>query len=600
MNQWMIPEKIPDGTYIAVFRCVFEAGNSLTLAFRYSADNRAQLFLDGERISDGPERGAPEYWYYQNVRIPVNAGKHVLTARVICLDPDIRKRRCAYAQMTVRHGFWIDDPSGLLRNWDCRVADGIGFEIPFPDWGTFPRVKVGTAFDSKILAGEGGNWTPVRLVEDSRILHEPDLPPMRYEEIVPEQRAPNLFYFPVYVCAWGQYHFSGRGTVRIRWAETPYLDNEFDSSGLRGRKGKRDGSCIIGNYDVFEVDGELDRHECWWKAGHYVEIRTEGEVQYRARFFRTGYPYPDHQARTLLEKMAFETLQACSFETYMDCPYFEQLLYAGDSRLEALCTYKLFDDHRLPAKCLRMLSLSQREDGALNAQYPSCSDQKIPSFMVIWLLMLADYYDRHGDDPLVLELRPRAVKLMEYLSANTVDGLLKVPGWNFIDWCSEWKSGVPPHDDDGPDSVLNWLYAMALQRMADLDLLPGLRRKAEELTARIKTVFYNPEKHLYALDAGRKYYSEHPQVLAMLAAGDLSVVPGLRNEALTQCSIYFSYYYLLACSKFGLDDLVEKRLARWKNLQDEGLTTFPEEFENPRSDCHAWSSHILYFLLPEK
>ena len=148
--------------------------------------------------------------------------------------------------------------------------------------------------------------------------------------------------------------------------------------------------------------------------------------------------------------------------------------------------------------------------------------------------------------------------------------------------------------------MLNWLYAMALQRMADLDLLPGLNRKAEELTARIKAVFYDPEKHLYALDAGRKYYSEHPQVLSMLAAGDLSVVPGLRNEALPQCSIYFSYYYLLACSKFGLDDLVEKRLARWKNLQDEGLTTFPEEFENPRSDCHAWSSHILYFLLPEK
>ena len=138
-----------------------------------------------------------------------------------------------------------------------------------------------------------------------------------------------------------------------------------------------------------------------------------------------------------------------------------------------------------------------------------------------------------------------------------------------------------------------------VQRIGGISPMPGLRRKAEELTARIKAVFYDPEKHLYALDAGRKYYSEHPQVLAMLAAADLSVVPGLRNKALTQCSIYFSYYYLLACSKFGLDDLVEKRLVRWKNLQNEGLTTFPEEFDDPRSECHAWSSHILYFLLPE-
>lgn len=597
MNRWMIPAQVPDGTYIAVYRCVFTADLAQTLAFRYSADNRAQLFLDGERISDGPERGAAQYWYYQNVSLPVGPGKHVLTARVICLESDIKKRQCAYAQMTVRHGFWIDEPAGLLQNWDCQVAEGIGFEIPFPDWGAFPRVKVSSAFNPKILAGEGGVWNPVRVVEDNRSLHEPDLPPMRYEETVPEQRAPGLFYFPVYVCAWGQYHFSGHGAVQIRWTETPYLDGEFDPVGLHGRKGKRDGSCFIGNSDVFEVDGELDWHDFWWKAGHYVEIKISGKVQYQARFFRTGYPYPDHQPRTKLEKMAFETLQACSFETYMDCPYYEQLLYVADSRLEALCTYKLFDDHRLPAKCLRMLSLSQREDGALNAQYPSCSDQKIPSFMVIWLLMLADYFDRHGNDPLVMELRPRAVRLMEYLSANAVDGLLQVPGWNFIDWCTDWESGVPP--GKGPDSVLNWFYVLAMQRMAEMELMPGLNERAKELAARIKSVFYDPERRQYALDPDRKYFSEHPQVLAMLAADDLSVVPGLRKGDLTPCSIYFSYYYLLACSKFGLDDLTGKRLARWERLQDEGLTTFPEEFDDPRSDCHAWSSHILYFLLPE-
>ena len=155
----MIPEKIPDGTYIAVYRCVFTAESALTLAFRYSADNRAQLFLDGERISDGPERGAPEYWYYQNASITVNAGKHVLTARVICLDPDVKKRQCAYAQMTVRHGFWIDEPSGLLRNWDCQVAGGIVFEIPFPDWGAFPRVTFTSSSESLLYSSDSTGFS---------------------------------------------------------------------------------------------------------------------------------------------------------------------------------------------------------------------------------------------------------------------------------------------------------------------------------------------------------------------------------------------------------------------------------------------------------
>lgn len=88
--------------------------------------------------------------------------------------------------------------------------------------------------------------------------------------------------------------------------------------------------------------------------------------------------------------------------------------------------------------------------------------------------------------------------------------------------------------------------------------------------------------------------------MALLALSDTAVIPGLRQGGLTQCSIYFSYYYLSACRQFGLNDLLEKRLDRWRVLADEGLTTFPEEFDNPRSDCHAWSSHILYFLLPEK
>ena len=56
-------------------------------------------------------------------------------------------------------------------------------------------------------------------------------------------------------------------------------------------------------------------------------------------------------------------------------------------------------------------------------------------------------------------------------------------------------------------------------------------------------------------------------------------------------------HYLEACRRCGLDGLAEKRISKWKALQDEGLTTLPEEFQNPRSDCHAWSSHILYHFI---
>ncbi|MGK4456111.1 hypothetical protein, partial [Klebsiella pneumoniae] len=51
-------------------------------------------------------------------------------------------------------------------------------------------------------------------------------------------------------------------------------------------------------------------------------------------------------------------LQMCAHETYFDCPFYEQLMYIGDTRLETLATYVSTDDDRLPRKALRMFAAS--------------------------------------------------------------------------------------------------------------------------------------------------------------------------------------------------------------------------------------------------
>ena len=47
------------------------------------------------------------------------------------------------------------------------------------------------------------------------------------------------------------------------------------------------------------------------------------------------------------------------------------------------------------------------------------------------------------------------------------------------------------------------------------------------------------------------------------------------------------------CRIYGLKELEKKRLEKFYKLTEENLVTLPEEFDAPRSDCHAWSSHIL-------
>ena len=55
------------------------------------------------------------------------------------------------------------------------------------------------------------------------------------------------------------------------------------------------------------------------------------------------------------EPLLVRGMQACAHETYFDCPYFEQMQYVGDLRLEALTQYAMTRDDRLTAKGLYLV-----------------------------------------------------------------------------------------------------------------------------------------------------------------------------------------------------------------------------------------------------
>ncbi len=593
---WLVPPNLPDGrSSVVVFRGRFkvlqEASGNYGVEF--SADERCQLFLDGAFVADGPERGAPGRWYFQRANLSLTPGEHILCARVLCFTQAER----AYGQTTVRHGFVLRGLEGVV--WDAQV-EPLNFTEPFPDWGTYPRVQVASDYPPEILRGEGGCWEAVKTFEDDRTLFPPDLPPMTRELVVPDELRAGLYRFQEYVLVWPIYHFRGNGRVRIRWSETPYESTEFSHTHLKGDKGRRNGRYFLGNFDEFEVRGTLDFPGIWLRAGRYVEIEcTEGAVETSAEYFRTGYPLPELQTGDRLAKMAFESLRNCCWETFFDCPFYEQLMYIGDSRLEALAIYTLTDDHRLPEKALRLLALGQQPDGRLLSQYPSKGIQVIPSFMPVFLLMLNDYCRLHGRNALVEELLPVATRLVAWFRTTLRDDGLSAPdGWGFLDWCDGWDEGVPP-GEDGLNCPLNLMWVLGLQAYEECFGDTMVRSLIDGMLMRIHEVFFDDTRQLLADDIAHRYFSEHAQVLAILAElpGWEQLVCGMKHaQHLTECSLYFSFYYLQAMRKIGRKDWFEQRLDRFRVLVDKGLVTLPEEFDNPRSDCHGWGAHILVLL----
>src|SRR5215213_11960269 len=299
----------------------------------------------------------------------------------------------------------------------------------------------------------------------------------------------------------------------------------------------------------------------------------------------------------------------CAHETYMDCPYYEQLMYIGDTRLEALVTYAITRDDRLPRKALQLFDLSRLPSGMTQARYPSRELQVIPPFALWWVAMVHDFALWRDDRAFVRSLLSgvRAV-LNGYLDLLNDEGLLVAPpGWNFADWTAGWMMGNPPDAASGTSGLLNWHLVYTLNLAAQLEEWVGeqefasyFARHRDGLATQVTRHFWHEERGLFADDLGHRHFSEHTQCLALLSG----MVDEARREqvarrllsdpGLTRTTIYFSHYLFETYRLLGRADALFERMELWFDLPGQGFTTTPEQPEPSRSDCHGWGAHPLF------
>lgn len=425
-----------------------------------------------------------------------------------------------------------------------------------------------------------------------------------------------------YFCAQPFAEVSGGAGARFAWgwAEALYLPK----SRAKGHRDEFVGKTFHGMTDTFLPDGaahaKFSTH--WWRSGRYclLTIKTAGQplTLHRLALHETRYPV-ENEARfdsgdgelPGVIDLAVRGLQMCSHETFMDCPYYEQLMYDGDSRLEMLTTYVMASDDRLVRRGIELFDFSRRNWGFVNERYPSYVPQHSTTFSMIWALMLRDHAFWRNDPAFV---RARAIGLRSMLEHfepyMNADGLLEnLPGWSFMDWVPEWKVGYAPDGRFGVSALNNLLYVHALQSAAEVEaglngplLATRLRDRAARTAGAVRAKFWDEKRGLLADDLAHTNFSEHAQCLALLTdtlTGDQAKrsFDGLLSVPdLSRTTIYFNFYLLETWRKFGRGDLIVDRLDFWKDLVKQGLKTPVEAPGDTRSDCHAWGSHPLFHL----
>lgn len=418
----------------------------------------------------------------------------------------------------------------------------------------------------------------------------------------------------------------GEGSsVKLIFHESLYAED-----GIKHHRDEFIGKHLFGYGDTFIPDGGRGHFtSLWWRTGRWAEIEittTEKPVTLRElSLIESRYPLERESSfengdATLsgVQKICLRGMQMCCHEMLFDCPFYEQQMYPGDTRVQLLVLTALSRDERMIRRAIEIYDLAARDDGMVPFNYPTRGLQEGGSYTLCWLLMFGDYVMWHDNREW---LRARVPGMRHTLSGlayyEDADGILRnLPGWNFLDWVDEnpfdtgsWAPGSLDGDKKR-GSIMSLFWVLALQSAAKVERALGdeamaryWEEKARRTAESVIRIFWSEERGLIADTDAFDHYSEHAQSLAILtgllpADKAARVAQGLIEAPdLARATVYFSYYLFEAYFKIGRGDLFEKRLDLWRGYVREGLRT-PLEMpgDKARSDCHAWGSHPIFWL----
>ena len=425
--------------------------------------------------------------------------------------------------------------------------------------------------------------------------------------------------------AYLHYRFAGGKQARVTFT---YFE-KFISSDLKkhikrddyqrgeiGENGQVDSITLSGQPVVYEP--------FWYRTMRFLSVRVETEkeplVFFRPIVRKTGYPLnPASFVRSSapwvqpLWEMCVRTLQDCMMETYMDCPFWEQMQYPMDTRLQALFTYVCSTDTKLARKALEDFHCSVIPDGLVQGKAPSGYPQIISTFSLYYIFMIADFFDRTNEKSVIQAYRADMDGILEYYGEKVgQDGLVgDVEYWPFVDWQPAWNlcTGRPAAADAGPSTVINLMYAFSLRAAARLNreanragIAQEYEDRARKITSAVQTLCWDGEKKMYREGPAFQQFSQHAQswavlndMLSLKEAGAL-MKRSFKSDVL-QCGFSTSFELFRACEKSGCYKETESRWNKWIQLINEHCTTCPETPENARSECHAWSALPMYEMI---
>ncbi|MBR6680276.1 MAG: hypothetical protein IKL59_03340 [Clostridia bacterium] len=368
--------------------------------------------------------------------------------------------------------------------------------------------------------------------------------------------------------------------------------------------------------------------------GFYVE--TDEVTVFKVGMLADEYPLKkpekDFGDRFLnkIYETARRTMELCIHDHYEDCPWREQALYAGDSRIQMMFGYGAFAEYDMPRESIRMMALCSEDDGLIPMCAPSRLTFNITAGSFPWITSLCDYVEHSGDATFFGEMLPYVESIMKTFEKHTTDQGIMLFGepryWNFHEWSDGltgplngkiWRDEYIKPEPDGALTAYG-LFATTklvevLRRIGDTERAEKYNNYRKRLTDGI-AAFYDEKKGLYRSYIDREQYHNYTNAI-ILASGvvtDKKCIENIcaalkdpqKHGVIEMNLAYYSFKYdvLIKYDENGLDFAINEICDIFGGMLLEGSTSFWEttkgelDFNNAGSLCHGWSAVACYVL----
>lgn len=669
-----VPNSSADGYGVYIFRKTF-AFDSKPKSFliHVSADNRYKLFVNSVMVSIGPARGDIAHWNYETLNIApyLQSGKNTVAA-IVWNEGDLKPE----AQISFRTGFLLqahelkDSAFNTDSSWKCLqdtafkplpvmmrtyYVTGPGEQInmfhllkgweknEFNDTNWTNAKEISGAFPKNILLMEmpfGWNLISSSLpqmelkkqrlqkLRSQKSNNVPDgFPSLKISFTIPANSVDTILLDQSFLTnAYPTIEFAKGKNASISLGYAEALFTKYPS---KGNRNEIEGKYFAGRKDMLLADGSDEQvfTSLNFRTYRYLQIciATKDEPLIIKDLYGTftGYPFirksnfaaSNPEYNKILD-IGWLTARLCAFETYMDCPYYEQLQYIGDSRIQAMVSLYNTGDDRLVRNALNQMNDSRLPEGLTLSRHPSHTAQLIPTFSLWYINMLHDYWMYGNDAAFVKNKLVGTRAVLDFFKQFQINdrSLKNVPYWTFTDWCNTkgWERGRAPVGKDGCSSVYDLLLVYTYQMAADMELKMGMHEFAEQyleesriLQNTIRKKYWDAGRKLFADRTEKDVFSQHANALAILTGTATTqeskeiALKLMSDNSMTTATIFYKYYVYQALTKAGFGNEYLNWLGIWKENIKNGLTTWAEisDINNSRSDCHAWgaSPNIEFF-----